>query len=168
MYTLSLDLSTKSSGFAVFENKKLIEFGCLTASSTDVIKRIYKIIGELSKIVDKYPIDTVLIEEVRPEDLKHSGKNLHTQKVLMWLQAAVVFLLHDKRPKAKIEYIYPSSWRSGVGIHTGRGIKREGLKPQDISFVKENYGIDVNDDIADSICIGHYYLNKKETTLSWE
>ena len=41
---LSLDLSTKSSGIAIFDNdKKLIDYTCITASSTDLVKRIYKI-----------------------------------------------------------------------------------------------------------------------------
>ena len=41
MIILSLDLSTKSSGWAVFEDKKLKEYGCITSASTDLVKRIY-------------------------------------------------------------------------------------------------------------------------------
>ena len=63
-------------------------------------------------------------------------------------------MLHDKFPKVEIEYIYPSSWRAALGIRNGRGIKRTTLKEADIAFVKEKYGIDVNDDEADAICIG--------------
>ena len=39
MKILSLDLSTKSSGWAIFEDTKLIDYGCVTSSSTDLIKR---------------------------------------------------------------------------------------------------------------------------------
>ena len=38
---LSLDLSTKSSGWAVFNGEELIEHGCITSASTDMIKRIH-------------------------------------------------------------------------------------------------------------------------------
>ena len=38
---LSLDLSTKSSGWAVFEDTKLVEYGCITSAATDLIKRIH-------------------------------------------------------------------------------------------------------------------------------
>ena len=38
---LSLDLSTKSSGWAIFDREKLIQSGCITSSSTDMIKRIH-------------------------------------------------------------------------------------------------------------------------------
>ena len=41
MNILSLDLSTKSSGWAYFEDGILKDHGCITSSSTDLIKRIY-------------------------------------------------------------------------------------------------------------------------------
>lgn len=161
---LSLDLSTKSSGIAIFDNdKKLIDYTCITASSTDLIKRIYKIIDELKLFCQKYNnIDTVVIEEVRPEGNQYGVGNQKTHKALMYLQAALVFFMHDNYPKIKIEYLYPSEWRSRCGLYTGRGIKREELKKADIAFVKKVYNIDVNDDIADAIGIGYAYLNPEE------
>jgi len=39
-----------------------------------------------------------------------------------------------------------SHWRSVVGIHTGRGIKRDELKQVSINLVKQKYNITVNDD----------------------
>lgn len=161
---LSLDLSTKSSGIAIFDNdKKLIDYTCITASSTDLVKRIYKIINDLKLFCQKYDnIDTVVIEEVRPEGNQYGVGNQKTHKALMYLQAALVFFMHDNYPKVKIEYLYPSEWRSRCGLHTGRGIKREELKKADIAFVKKLYNIEVNDDIADAIGIGYAYLSPEE------
>ena len=161
---LSLDLSTKSSGIAIFDNdKKLIDYTCITASSTDLVKRIYKIINDLKLFCQKYDnIDTVVIEEVRPEGNQYGVGNQKTHKALMYLQAALVFFMHDNYPKVKIEYLYPSEWRSRCGLHTGRGIKREELKKADIAFVKKVYNIEVNDDIADAIGIGYAYLSPEE------
>ena len=161
---LSLDLSTKSSGIAIFDNdKKLIDYTCITASSTDLVKRIYKIINDLKLFYQKYDnIDTVVIEEVRPEGNQYGVGNQKTHKALMYLQAALVFFMHDNYPKVKIEYLYPSEWRSRCGLHTGRGIKREELKKADIAFVKKVYNIEVNDDIADAIGIGYAYLSPEE------
>ena len=51
MKILSLDLSTKSSGWAIFEDKKLINHGCITSSSTDLIKRIHKMTDEIKQIL---------------------------------------------------------------------------------------------------------------------
>ena len=162
---LSLDLSTKASGWAIFDGTELLDYGCLKASSTDVIKRIQKIIKELNRdILSQYQIDTVIVEEVRPDT---GAGNLRTHKVLMWLQAALEFLIHEQYPKAKIEYVYPSEWRKACGIKNGRGVKRETAKQLDIKFVKETYGLTVDDDEADAIGIGHAFVNKLNNELNW-
>lgn len=166
---LALDLSTKSSGYAIFDNCSLVTYGCLTASSSDVIKRIQKIIIDLDNLIlNKYKdtIDKVVIEEVRPE-VGSNVTNLHTHKVLMWLQAALEFLLHEHYPKVKVEYMYPSEWRKQCGIKTGRGVKREQLKFEDIKFVKRTFNLNVNDDEADAIGIGFAYVNNHNQQFAW-
>lgn len=148
---LALDASTKSTGYAIFENKNLITSGCIASASADVYKRIHIMRDNLDMILIRYPeIDQIVLEEVLPEQ-----KNQHTFKMLIYLQAAIEFLVWEKYPKLKITYILPNSWRSKCGIQTGRGIKRETLKAADIAFVKNTYGLSVNDDEADAIGIGH-------------
>ena len=44
MKVLAIDASTKSTGVALFDDKKLVKYDCFTASSTDLIKRIQNII----------------------------------------------------------------------------------------------------------------------------
>ena len=60
----------------------------------------------------------------------------------------------------KYEFIQASSWRSSIGIHTGRGIKRDQLKQEDIKYVKNKYSIDANDDVCDAICLMDAYYTK--------
>lgn len=165
MKILSLDASTKSTGFAVFNETKLETYGCLTASSTDLVKRISKIITELEQVLSQNTIDKIILEEVRPEQ---GLQNLKTHKALMYLQAAIVFLIHERFNTIEIEYVYPNEWRKVCGIKTGSGVRRETLKPKDIQFVKDNYNITVNDDIADAIGIGHAYVNKLDNEINWE
>ena len=164
---LSLDLSTKSSGWAIFNDEELVEHGCITSASTDMIKRIHIMIDGIRFLLDNYlDIDTIIVEEVRPEGGYGVG-NQKTHKALMYLQAALEFLVHDDYSKrVKIDYIYPSSWRAAIGIKTGRGVKRTSLKEQDIEFVKETFGIEVNDDEADAICIGFAHNKKVETEIN--
>lgn len=162
---LSLDLSTKSSGWAVFDESDLVDYGCITSASTDLIKRIHIMTEGIKETIEKYDIKEVIVEEVRPDV---GGGNINTHRALMWLQAALAFLLHDNYPKIKIEYIYPSSWRASCGIRNGRGVKRQSAKQLDIAFVKENYNLEVNDDIADAICIGHSHMNKISNEINWE
>ncbi len=103
--TLAIDASTKSTGYSIFDKDKLIVYGLITASSTDVIARIYKIINGLKNIISQYSIDTVVLEEVRPENNQYGVGNIHTHKVLMWLQAAIAFMIHDNFKDIQIEYI---------------------------------------------------------------
>lgn len=153
MKIIGIDASSKSFGYSVFEDTTLIDYGCLTASSTDLIKRINKIVNEFENTVLKQHLDAekIIMEEVIPV----VGVNNKTYKALMWLQGTIAIMVHDKFPNIKIEYIYPSSWRSQCSIKTGKGITRAQLKQADIEFVKRKYNINVNDDIADAIGIAH-------------
>lgn len=165
MRILSLDASTKSTGFAIFNDTKLEEYGCITASSPDLIKRINKIITELEQVLTRGKVDKIIMEEVLPDK---EFKNLKTHKALMYLQAAISFLVHERFNKVEIEFVYPNEWRAACGIKTGAGVRREDLKPMDIAFVKNTYNISVNDDIADAIGIGHAYTNKLNNEINWE
>lgn len=165
MRILSIDASTKSSGWAIFEDTKLVDYGMVTASSTDLIKRIHKIVDGFDEILSKNQIDTVILEEVRPEN---GLQNIKTHRALMWLQGQLAVMIHDNHNNIPIEYFYPSEWRKVCGIKTGAGVRRTSLKPRDIAFVKETYGLDVNDDIADAIGIGYAFVHKLEEEINWE
>ena len=165
MRILSIDASTKSSGWAIFEDTKLVDYGMVTASSTDLIKRIHKIVDGFDEILSKNQIDTIILEEVRPEN---GLQNIKTHRALMWLQGQIAVMTHDNHATVTIEYVYPNEWRSKCGIKTGAGVKRQSLKPADIKFVKDTYNLNVNDDIADAIGIGHAYVHKLNNEINWE
>ena len=162
MKILSLDLSTKSSGFAIGQNGSLETHGCITASSRDVIKRIIKMRDQLSKIIKNNKIDKIIMEEVRPE------YNSHTNKVLMWLQAVIVVTAYEIDSNIEYEFVGASTWRAVLKIKQGRGVKRQALKPQDIQYVQNKYNIQVNDDQADAICIFDAYWQKFDNEINWE
>ena len=82
MNILALDLSTKSSGIAIFENENLIYYNCISSSSTDLIKRINIMKDGIKEILNKYKIDIIVLEEVRPEGGYGVG-NQKTHKALM-------------------------------------------------------------------------------------
>ena len=166
MRILAIDASTKSSGLALFEDKNLIDYRCITASSSDLIKRIKKITMELDEYLKEHQVDKIILEEVRPD--KNITQSLKTHRALMWLQAAINFLVHENYPKLTIDYAYPSEWRAACGIKNGRGVVRASAKELDILFVKDTYGINVNDDIADAIGIGHAFVNHLESEINWE
>ena len=52
MTILAIDGSTESTGWSIFCNGKLIDYGCITASSTDKIKRIQKMVEGIYQIIN--------------------------------------------------------------------------------------------------------------------
>ena len=168
MNILSLDASTKSTGFAVYQDAQLKHYGCITSTSTDLFKRIHKMVDEIKPLVQEYQINKIVLEEVRPDDIGgHSS--LATHKALMYLQGAICMMVHDSYPKVTIDYLYPSEWRKCCKIKTGRGVVRETVKQRDIRFVQETFGLTVNDDIADAIGLGYAHLHPggEEEMLVW-
>ena len=82
MAFLAIDGSTKSTGYAVFEDGKLINYGHKTAASTDLIRRIMVMRECIRELLTNYKVDTVIMEEVRPD---RGASNPITMKALMWL-----------------------------------------------------------------------------------
>lgn len=168
MAILSMDASTKSSGWAIYENSSLKSYGCITSSSTDLFKRIHKMVDEIDLLITNNNINKLILEEVRPDEIG-GRSNINTHRALMWLQGAIAMMIHDKHPKVTIEYLYPSEWRKSCKIKTGRGVVRETVKQRDIRFVQETFGITVNDDVADAIGLGYAHLHpdKHEEIIEW-
>lgn len=127
MKLLSLDASTKATGFAVYIDGELKDYGCITASSTDLFKRIHKMVDAIDELIKKYQIEKLVLEEVRPDEMG-ARSNLATHKALMFLQGAIAMMVHDNHQKITIDYLYPSEWRKCCNIKTGRGIVRETVK----------------------------------------
>lgn len=170
MRTLALDASTKSTGAAIFVDKELAGVKCITASSNDLYNRIHKITDAIDNIIETVEIDEIVMEEVIPDH----EKNTNTFKALMYLQASIMMMIHDKHPKVKVTLVYPGSWRSQCGIKTGRGVKRETLKEGDIRRAKELFKQDkLNDDEADACLIGAAYVGlfgnttPEDNELNW-
>ena len=162
LYTIAIDASTKSTGVAVFKNKELIEKFNFTNANKNVLKRIKYMTDKIEEIYKWYaafdePLQIVM-EQVIPDNLNDVKwtKNQNTFKALFYLQAAIV-LMFDHYDQ-EVEFIGASSWRKQCGIKQG-GATRDILKARDIQFVKDNYNVSVNDDVADAICIGHAKVN---------
>ena len=151
---MAIDGSTKSTGIAIFNGENLVHYECISSTKTDTLARIKLMTSKIKELHQKYEVTEVIMEDVIPEDVHHND-NVYTS--LKYLQAAVVLGLHDYGQS--VNFYVSSEWRKKCGIRTGRGIKRETLKAADVAFVKSNYNIDVNDDIADAICIGWAYTH---------
>ena len=144
---VSIDSSSKKTGFAIFKNGKYKNYRLLDYSTDKIMESRFKkmAIGILG-ILDELNPDIVYIEETVVL------RNAQTQRFLTRLQGVVYALciLHD----CEFNTIRPTEWRKRIGIKQSKNIKREQLKQESIQYVKEKYCVDVGDDVADAICIG--------------
>lgn len=189
--TIAIDASTKSTGIAIFKDKELIEYKNIKSSNKSVLKRIKYMTDAIEEIYVNHsnnsfmnnltkaitdgeydsPTYQIVMEQVLPDNLTKDEnqwiRNQATFKALMYLQAAIVLMFDHY--DLKVELVGASTWRKWCGIKQG-GVNRETLKFRDIEFVKQNYEINVNDDVADAICIGHGKLNHKPepAAFNWE
>lgn len=155
MKIMSIDASTKSTGVAIFEDGKLIDYKNLTESGADTLRRIKDMTKQIEDYYLSFKPNIVVMEDVLPSDV---GNNQKTFKPLVYLQGEVVLALHEH--KQSVEFMNVNTWRSIIGIPVGRYAKRELVKQKSIEFIKKKYGIDANDDICDGICIGYAYQNQ--------
>jgi len=146
---LALDASTKRTGFAYFKDNE-IQYGAISSSSTAPEKRISVMRDEILKIVKQENIDTIIMEEVRPD-----GMNQHTGKLLTWLQGCIVVAVFEYNKNIKVDFIGASSWRSKLGLQ-GYRVLRQKQKELDIEFANTTYLLNLTsemDDEADAICV---------------
>ena len=157
MNILAIDASTKSTGWAVYKHNKLQEYNCITATSTNLFNRIQVMLEGIKQVLINNPdLQYVILEEVRQEGFI----NIKTYKALMYLQGCMGMMLNKHFKHIQLDFLYPSSWRKVCGIKQGRGVQRSSQKQNDVNWVKQNFKIEVNDDIADAIGIGYAYINK--------
>lgn len=157
MNLIAIDGSTKSSGIAIYKHNKLQQTECIKATSSDLFNRIKKMVLQINKILVQNPdLEYLVLEQVRQDGFK----NIKTYKALMYLQGCIMLLVHQKHKHIEVQFLYPSEWRKVCQIKQGRGVQRTSQKQNDIQWVKNNFNLQVNDDIADAIGIGYAYINK--------
>ncbi len=160
MKTLSIDASTKSTGIAIFNQGKLIYYECIVSNNINTYTRINIMVKRIQQLCNQYKPTDIVMQDILPQDVKH---NQAVYKALIYLQAAIVLQLYKNN--YNVELYVASHWRAQVGIHTGRGIKRETLKKAAQKLVKDIYNIEVNDDISDAICIGIAYIKEHKSAF---
>lgn len=148
---LALDASTKKTGYAVFENGKLKDYGLIDLSEEKSMdSRMPAMTIKILQLLALYP-DVIYIEETAVV------RNAATQRFLTRLQG-VVYGWAIKND-SDFNTIRPNEWRSLVGIKCSKK-SREELKKESIKKVEELFNITTNEDTAEAILIGQAAINK--------
>lgn len=163
MKILALDQSTRVTGWAVFADGDLQEYGKFDAENAgpDIGKRLTYIREKVQALIDKHNIQKVLIEEIQLQNTV--GNNVVTYKKLAYVQAVLIQMLDEL--KLPYEVIASSSWKSTLGI---KGRARAEQKKNAQELIATKYNINVIQDIADAICIGLAFLQKNSLAADKE
>lgn len=159
MKVLALDQSTRITGWAVFADGALQDYGKFDAENAgaDIDKRLTYIRDKVAELINTQGIDKVLIEEIQLQNTV--GNNVVTFKKLAYVQAVIIELLNEI--SIPYEIVASSSWKSTLGI---KGRARAEQKKNAQIYVNTTYGIKAIQDICDAICIGAHYT--KTNTLA--
>lgn len=141
MRILGLDTSTTSTGYAVLDNEKLISYGTIkTPKKADLIDKIIFIEEHIKQIIKAKKVEFIVIEDLA------MTRSAATTKALSGLLYDL--LVEFRKREMLVIAVRPSQWRKVCNI---KGKKREELKQAAITFVKNEYKLDVTDDEADAI-----------------
>lgn len=159
---LALDQASLTSGFAVFKDGKLYDYGKFTFSDDDIAKRLVKIRNKVIELIEQYEITEVAFEDIQMQN------NVETFKVLSEVYGVILELLQEKEIKYAI--ISSNTWKSTLGI---KGRARAEQKRNAQQFVLDTYNVKAIQDTCDAICIGTHVLKnsvemtQKEKGFSW-
>lgn len=160
MRVLALDQASRTSGWAVFNDGKLVTFGKFTADHSDVGDRLHFIRSKVNSLIDEYDIDEVVFEDIQLQG--NVANNVATFKAL----AEVFGVLHELFVEMKMPRtaVLSTVWKSTLGI---KGKDRAAQKKAAQVWVEQNYGVKPTQDECDAICIGAHYTKNKVEVFDW-
>lgn len=151
MKILALDISSRNTGWSVYENSKPIAVGEISGTADTHAEKLHNYRVSLDHIINKYEPELVAIEDA------WSGKNKLTFKILSYYHGVTLELVG--KYKTKLSIMMPSRFRRLVGAVYNRKLNfadREAAKLATSSLMQEIGFATSNDseDICDAVAIG--------------
>ena len=147
MKILSLDQSTRVTGYSIFDDGKYVCSGVIDLHKiTDTDKRSKQMGLEICQLIETYRPSEIVIEEVAMQS------NVDTLKKLARIQGMAIGFATAHNIQTHI--LEPSKWRATLSFKQGRSVKREELKQQSRDFVKNVLGLNIkSEDENEAIAI---------------
>lgn len=159
MTVLALDQASKTTGWAVFKDNKLYNYGKFTVDYPDTGKRLEEIRFQVITLLDQFEPDYVVFEDIQLQN--NVGNNVQTFKVLAEVYGIISELLTYK--KIPHSSVMSTTWKSTLHIS---GRTRPEQKKSAQEYVIKKYGKKPTQDECDAICIGEHYINCSEGAWS--
>lgn len=159
---LALDQATHISGYAVFNNKNLIDYGTFESVGQNDIERSIQVKQWLISLIDQYEIDFVALEGIQYQ----TAAGVTTFETLARLQGILAATCVEEKVPYKI--IPTNTWRLHCGV---KGRTRPDRKRSMQRLVKEWFNLSPTEDECDAIGIGKYISDiqsPKVEIVDWE
>ena len=159
---LALDQATHYTGYAVFNNHDLVDYGTFVAQGENEIERCAQVKQWMISLIEQYEIDMVGLEQIQLD----VQKSPVTFEALAHLQGILMLTCYEEGIKCKPVHV--NTWRSHCGV---RGKTRPDVKRSMQLIVEGWFKIRPTDDEADAIGIGKYFsdlMAPKVEIVDWE
>ena len=149
---VSLDTSSKDSGWAYWENGILKEHGVIHVSHKDANLKLDHMCRELAGLLNKKKPDIVVIE------MTVVPNNAATQRLLSEIVGVVRGWCLSQKKDIEFIRLRPTEWRKLVK-NSGEKVpksKKDGLKQWDIDKARELFHFEpIDDNEADGVLLGY-------------
>lgn len=163
MRVLAFDQASRTSGYSVFDDEKLVAHGKFTYDDYDFGIRLLNIRNKVISLINTYNPDQIAFEDIQLQN--NVVNNVETFKKL----AEVFGIIYELVTEFKIPHdiVLASTWKSSLGI---KGKDREVQKKNAQLWVLNTFGISASQDECDAICIGAHISKKPplvEESFDW-
>jgi Holliday junction resolvasome RuvABC endonuclease subunit len=153
MIFLALDQSSNVTGFSVWKDDNLIEYGKVKFEG-EFFHRLSQLKSWMLERIDELAAEDdieVIIEEIQEQS------NMLTYKMLAAVQGVLLTKLFERNIKTHL--VYSASWKSTCGI---KGKNRTEQKQNTQKYILDKYGYKATQDESDAICIGEHIATKQK------
>lgn len=165
---LALDQSTKVSGWAIFYENQLQDYGHWTETDEDISIRIHGLCQKVQEKIEAEDIDFIIIENIQLESKNKNNPlvNVATFQKLAWVQGALMELCNEMY--VPFTLLYPSEWRKACNFLKGNDTSRDSQKKIAQQWVLNTFKKKCTQDEADAICIGWGYLHQEPEEIVFD
>lgn len=148
MTILGFDQSTQRSAYAILVDGALSDYGLIEHDRTeipDITERIHAMFMDLAQVYFRVRPDVLVVEATQQQ--------VSARTTIMLSQLQGMCIAAGYLGDTQVYSPLPSEWRKVLNIKQGPSVKRAELKEQSIQYVRDTYGLDLQEDIAESVCI---------------
>lgn len=153
---LALDQSSRTTGYTILEDGKIIKVSHFDCIGDDVGDRLVQFRNKVISLIEEYDIDELVFEDIQLQDVNGNKETgIKTFKVL----AEVFGIIHELCSEIKMPYaaVLPIKWKAHFKI-AGKGRTQEKKMAQ--AYVAKHCDMKCTEDEADSLCIALYHFDQ--------